>query len=446
MVLACACLLTAAGTAAADDWLPHPTNAQWQYDWSDSTYDPSGTVENVIVSQVSGASFTLSWADRADQPPPAGASQFSCPSGADLGWMAFEDSSGGLLNTNWSSCPPPANMPDLCPATATGCPDSLAGTLYGVIWGNRNPVLSEPLLQGTTWNAVGGVQGEVTSTSQYEGIRLVKVPAFPAGVEASLIKTSLALGDGSEGDDYGSGIRYTWWVRGVGPVKVVFYHADGENSISTASLLQTNLEPQAPFPDANYFPLQQGLSGKYEWTNTKHMRQPEIERVTVQAVSNRTAEVQAKSVSGPIRAAGSYEFTTGLDGLRSPSGSNAAASLVKFPPLGHGRHFFTPIDLMTYGFNPVLTAYPQAGQSWHSGNAVDFQVYGVKGTSWVVGIRRVHVPAGTFEALEVRSILTQRGHPFGSGVRTMWFAAGRGLVKLVFQHRDGSTSVVQLLK
>jgi hypothetical protein len=55
------------------------------------------------------------------------------------------------------------------------------------------------------------------------------------------------------------------------------------------------------------------------------------------------------------------------------------------------------------------------------------------------------VPAGRFQALEVRSVLTQAGHRFGSGVRTMWFAPGRGLVKLVFDHRDGSISTVQLL-
>jgi hypothetical protein len=447
VVLGAAISLGLSASAAADDWLPHPANAQWQYDWTDSTYNPSGTVENVIVQQQSGDTFTLAWADQADKPPAAGSSP-SCPQGADLGWMTFQDSSEGLLEPNpgWSSCPPPPNMPSLCPSTVSQCPDSLSSTLYDVIWGARSPVLSEPLLQGTTWSATGGVDGEVTSTSQYPGIRLVKVPAFPQGVRAVLIKTTISLGDGSLGDDYGSGIRYTWWVRGVGPVRLVFYHADGQNSISTASLLQTNLKPEAPFPDENYFPFDQGLSGKYEWTNSKYMRQREIERITVQAVSGRSAEVEAKSVSGPMRAAGAYVFTIGLDGLRNPSGSNAAASLVKFPRLGHGRHFFTPVDLMTYGFNPVLTAYPQAGQRWSSGNAVDFRTYGVKGRSWVMGITRVHVPAGTFEALEVRSVLTQRGYPFGSGVRTMWFAAGRGLVKLVFKHRDGSTDVVQLLR
>jgi hypothetical protein len=64
----------------------------------------------------------------------------------------------------------------------------------------------------------------------------------------------------------------------------------------------------------------------------------------------------------------------------------------------------------------------------------------------VIGVRSVRVPAGSFRALELQSNLTQRGYPFGSGVRTMWFASGKGLVKLVFKHRDGSTSLVQLLK
>jgi hypothetical protein len=56
------------------------------------------------------------------------------------------------------------------------------------------------------------------------------------------------------------------------------------------------------------------------------------------------------------------------------------------------------------------------------------------------------VPAGTFQALAVRSTLTQAGFPFGSGTRTAWFSPKRGLVKLVFAHRDGSTSTVVLTK
>jgi hypothetical protein len=61
-------------------------------------------------------------------------------------------------------------------------------------------------------------------------------------------------------------------------------------------------------------------------------------------------------------------------------------------------------------------------------------------------VRPVRVPAGRFSALEVRSTLTQKGYRYGSGVRTMWFAPGRGLVKLTFAHRDGSTDTVTLIK
>jgi len=102
---------------------------------------------------------------------------------------------------------------------------------------------------------------------------------------------------------------------------------------------------------------------------------------------------------------------------------------------------------MTFGFNPVIPAYPVAGDGWSADpNGRDFAVYGVTGSSRVVGIQKVSVPAGTFQALVVASSLTQPGFKFGSGTRTMWFVDGKGLVKLVFRHRDGSTSTVELLK
>ena len=56
------------------------------------------------------------------------------------------------------------------------------------------------------------------------------------------------------------------------------------------------------------------------------------------------------------------------------------------------------------------------------------------------------MPAGTFNALAVQTTLKQAGFPYGSGTRTTYFAAGKGLVKLVFRHGDRSTSTVELLK
>jgi hypothetical protein len=447
LVLCAAVCAVAAPAATADDWFPHPAGAQWTYRWSDATYNPLGTTENVTVDSQpsSNCGWQLKWTG--DTQVPLGSSNGGQGGGPlidspDNGTMCFEDQDYGLVNTDWSSTPPPINEPPLCPS-ATQCPNALSGTLYMVIWGSRSPLISEPLLRGTTWTSTGGGDNSVTSENQYIGLERVKVPAFPNGVLAATVQSQIALA-GTFGDDFGSGDRTTWWVYGVGPVRVEFDHVDG--SVTIAELQSTNLTPLPPRPDEDYFPLTVGQTGTYRWTNSKHLPQPEIETISVVAAANRSARITVKSVSGPLRAAGSYIFTTRLDGLRNTYGFTSAASLATFPPLGHGRHFFNPVDLMTFGFNPVLPAYAVAGTKWSSGNPRDWNVFGVRGTTTVIGVRAVRVPAGSFRALEVRSVLTRSGHPFGSGIRTMWFAPGRGLVKLLFQHRDGSTSLVQLIR
>ena len=443
IIAACLAVLSAA-PAMADEWFPHPDNATWTYNWSDTEYNPSGTTESVTVASqnaANGCGWNLQWTGTT-QVPLSGTGSGPTVSQADNGTMCFRDQSSGLQNTDWSASAPPINEPSLC-ADPSSCADSLGSTLFNVIWGSRNPVISEPLLQGTTWNATGGGNGNVTSSNQYLGLQTVKIPAFPKGVITAAVRSQIALA-GTPGDDYGSGIRTTWWAAGVGPVKVVFDHVNG--AVTTAVLDATDLKPTDPAPDGNYFPMTVGTSGTYRWTNNKHLKQPEVERVSVAAAANRSARFAVKSVSGPLRAAASYVFSIRLDGLLSTYGSSSAATLVKFPKIGHGRHFFNPLDFVVYGFGPVLPAYAVPGTTWHSGNAYDLKVYGVTGTTRIVGVRTVKVPGGRFQALEVRSTLTQKGFRYGSGVRTMWFAPKRGLVKLTFAHRDGSTDTITLIK
>lgn len=428
-------------------WFPHPKNAKWSFKWSDPTYNPSGTIEAVKVAAqaaANGCGWQLSWTGDTKIPLGTSTSGGTVPviDSPDNGTICFIDQSYGLENTDWSSTPPPINEPPLCSSTSQ-CPNSLGSTLYDVIWGSRAPLLSEPLLQGTTWNATGGGDGSVTSLNRYLGEQLVKVPAFPNRVKAAAVRSEIALA-GTPGDDFGSGVRTTWWAYGIGPVKVTFDHVDG--STTSAELQSTNLKPVAPPPDTDYFPLNVGLKNTYRWTNARHLRKPEVETVSIAAASNRSARFDVKSLSGPIRAAASYLFSMRLDGLRNTWASTSGATLLKLPRLGHGRHFFTPLDLMTFGFNPVLPAYPVIGTRWTSGNARDMEVFGVRGSTKVIGVRTVHVPAGTFRALLVKSTLKQKGFRYGSGERSMWFAPRRGLVKLVFKHRDGSTSLVQLIR
>jgi hypothetical protein len=433
-----------AGPVCANGWLPHPSDATWTYQWTDSVYNVTPTNERVTVKSTSGKNFTLAWSTRDAGTPDAPQSE---------GQISFQDTNFGIVNTDWMSSPPPASFPILC-ASVAQCGNSLASTYYNIIWGARAPVLFEPLLRDVSWSTTGGAGNDVTSTNDYLGTGSITVPAFDKPVVAAKIRSQITQA-GALGDPYGSGVRTTWWVYGVGPVKVVFQHAGGAGAAVTTAMLQsTNQTPEPPPADGAYFPMRAGLKGTYRWTNTKHLKKPEVESYSVDQAANGTAILKVQSVSGPMNVAAAYQFTTRLDGVTSVSSVSKAAPPAALPALGprslpanKRRHFFTPFDLMTFGFNPVLPAYATPGATWSSDpNSRDFDLYGVNGSTRVVGFQKVRVPAGTYDALVVASTLTQPGFKFGSGTRTMWFAAGKGLVKLQFRHGDGSTSLVELLK
>lgn len=433
------------GTARADSWLPHPADATWTYEWSDTDYNPVNTKEKLTVKEQKGKTFTLNWTTL-DLGNPADAAQ-------TLGLMSFQETTSGLINTDWQSSPPPPAFPPLCSERAK-CGNSVASVLFQLIWGSRAPVLIDPLLKGESWTSKGGANGDVTSISQYVGRELVSVPAFPTPVLAAKVRTDITQA-GAIGDPYGSGVRTVWWVYDVGPVKIVFQHAGGIAApVTTAVLTDTNQVSGPPPPDANYFPLVVGKAHRYRWSNPAHLKTPSVQDVTVSQTANNSARIDVKHVSGPIRVAATYLFALRSDGLTNISAASRSASLAKFPPLGPSflpparrRHFVTPLDLMIYGMNPILESYPEAGQSWSAADpSRDFSVFGVTGTTTVLGLRKVTVPAGTFTALAIRSVLKQTGFAFGSGTRTSYFVAGKGLVKLVFAHGDRSTSTVELIK
>ena len=51
---------------------------------------------------------------------------------------------------------------------------------------------------------------------------------------------------------------------------------------------------------------------------------------------------------------------------------------------------------MVYGFSPILPAYPAGGMGWAATvPSRDYSIFGVKGSTKVLGIRTVRVPAGT---------------------------------------------------
>jgi hypothetical protein len=437
--------LVGAPGALADGWLPHPADATWTYQWTDSVNAPTPTTEKVTVKDTKAGAFTLAWTTVGLDNPADAVST--------TGQVSFQETNAGLVNTDWTSNAPPPSWPVLC-GSAASCSNSLSSAYYNVIWGSRSPVLAEPLLRGTTWPGTGGAQNDVSASSTYLGTEKVSVPAFPGPVIAAKVRSTITQA-GALGDPFGSGTRTIWWVYGVGPVKVEFQHAGGAGAaVTTVSLQSTNQTPQAPPSDVDYFPLTKGQVLTYRWTNTKHLPKPEVERFTTDAVANGSARFTVKSVSGPIAVAGTYGFSKRLDGIVNLWGTTQSATKLTFPPLGprgakaaDRNHMVTPFDLMTFGFNPVLQAYAVKGATWPADpGSHDFTIYGVTGTTQVLGVQKITVPAGTFQALAVRTKLVQPGFAYGSGTRTSWFAPGKGLVKLVFAHGDHSVSTVELTK
>jgi hypothetical protein len=55
-------------------------------------------------------------------------------------------------------------------------------------------------------------------------------------------------------------------------------------------------------------------------------------------------------------------------------------------------------------------------------------------------------PGSASRPFVVRSTLKQEGFAFGSGCDCRTSRPGKGLVKLVFRHGDGRTSVVELVR
>ena len=171
-------LALAPNASASDPWLPHPADATWTYKWSDTTYAATPTLEKVTVKSQTGDAYVLAWTtDGLDNPADAVSS---------AGTMSFQETNAGIVNTDWTTTPPPPDLPGALRAGGGLRQRAVEHALQRHL-GQPPAGARRAAAAGLTWTSAGGAGNDVTSTSSYLGREKVVVPAFPAGVVAAKV-------------------------------------------------------------------------------------------------------------------------------------------------------------------------------------------------------------------------------------------------------------------
>lgn len=189
-------------------------------------------------------------------------------------------------------------------------------------------------------------------------------------------------------------------------------------------------EPLATIEPNQYFPLELGNQWVYSWTNSLYTPSPFVETVIV-----------AKEMSGQYTlyarhrcASGQFQIST-ASGYQWTSYGTSGCNPFPVPMYMLLYYLYTPENLFPASF--------QVGSIW-SGTGSWYGVPYSGTTTVVTNTATVLVNGHTYtNCLQIRTVITGP-HEFGAGTRDAWFAPDVGLVKLIYQHEDGSTTTAEL--
>ena len=244
-------------------------------------------------------------------------------------------------------------------------------------------------LDGASGRAPAARGNDIDELSRLRRPEQVTVPAFGQPVQAAKVRTR---------DHAGRRARRSLRQRrphrlvglGCRPVKVVFEHAGGANApVTTARPPRDEPDAEARAGRRELLPARQGRHHDVPLDELAPPQEAVGPAGHGREVGERSAQLAVKSVSGPDQGRGRLRLhlpcrrahehlarrqlgvARELPAAR-PEGAAAATS---------AGASSTPFDLMNFGFNPSLRAYPRPAQSWEGRvSGRDFAVYGVTGT------------------------------------------------------------------
>ena len=181
--LVVAALVVAPGALAADGWLPHPADATWTYQWTDSVYthDADDREGHRQGRPRARRSRSPGRRDGLDNPAEAPSST--------TGRSSSRTRTPGLVNTDWSSNAPPPSFPVLCAHAGElrQLPREHATTTSS--GARARPCSPSRCSRGRRGRARAARSNDVSSTSTYLGTEQVTVPAFRRPVIAAKVRS-----------------------------------------------------------------------------------------------------------------------------------------------------------------------------------------------------------------------------------------------------------------
>ena len=186
----------------------------------------------------------------------------------------------------------------------------------------------------------------------------------------------------------------------------------------------------APIEPNQYFPLQVGNQWVYSWTNNIYATLPVVETIVV-----------AEQTDGQYTLHASHSQATGHFKIATSSG---------YQWTGHGSlvsaDFPVPMYLLPYYLyvpeNLFLASF-QVGDMW-SGTSSWHEVPYTGTTTVVTDTATIFTGVDIYtNCLQIRTVVTGVDS-FHAGARDAWFAPDVGLVKLVYNHGDGSVTAAEL--
>ena len=183
-----------------------------------------------------------------------------------------------------------------------------------------------------------------------------------------------------------------------------------------------------------YFPLNVGDKWIYAWSNDTHHPGVIMETIQVTAKSGSYITLSAHH----DQADGQFWIYEQADGLRWSGWSTQGGPSFPLPMYMLLYYAYVPTDF----FKQPLSS----GESWRGYGRTESSLPNHKGLSAVISVTEtVTVTAGIYtNTLHIHTVISGTDN-YLSGERDTWFAPGVGLIKLVYNHNDGSVTTAELV-